>query len=147
MTVSSPSKARSFSSFNSSRAPLLYIIKSRTKVSVRSLSISLPIFLSFSEQEPFTLDGIIMSGIEESPLKSILPRPEDFSKALYIIDMGQNDLANPELSLDYARDITIPKIIWTFSRLITVSSTFPQRHLPLTGEITSSYYLVFVLSD
>ncbi|KAE9448931.1 hypothetical protein C3L33_19171, partial [Rhododendron williamsianum] len=33
-------------------------------------------------------------GIEESPLKSILPRPEDFSKALYIIDMGQNDLAN-----------------------------------------------------
>ncbi|KAH7847264.1 hypothetical protein Vadar_023918 [Vaccinium darrowii] len=57
---------------------------------------------------------------KESPLKSTLPRPEDFSKALYIIDMGQNDLANPEISLDYARNITIPKIIWTFSRLITI---------------------------
>jgi len=29
----------------------------------------------------------------ESPFKSGLPRPEDFSKALYTIDIGQNDLA------------------------------------------------------
>lgn len=29
----------------------------------------------------------------DPPLKSGLPRPEEFSKAIYTIDIGQNDLA------------------------------------------------------
>lgn len=30
----------------------------------------------------------------KSPIKGGLPRPKDFSKALYIIDIGQNDLSH-----------------------------------------------------
>lgn len=78
------------------------------------------------KREPFTLGTIILTGVEESPLKSILPRPEDFSKALlYIIDMGQNDLANSTfyfptnatLLLQNARSVTIPKMISEISKI------------------------------
>ncbi|KAF7129107.1 hypothetical protein RHSIM_Rhsim10G0021700 [Rhododendron simsii] len=85
-------------------------------------------FIQFKSRTTALYNQLKDRSVEESPLKSILPRPEDFSKALYIIDMGQNDLANSTfyfptnatLLLQYARSVTIPKMISEFSRLISI---------------------------
>lgn len=53
-----------------------------------------------------------------------LPRPQDFSKALYTFDIGQNDLAAGfrTMSMEELR-ATIPDIISQFAEQIRVSST------------------------
>lgn len=59
-----------------------------------------------------------------SQIKSNLPRPEDFSKALYTLDSGQNDL---QFWLESMREeqvkASIPNIIDHFALAIEVSSS------------------------
>ena len=68
-----------------------------------------------------------------------LPRPEDFSKALYILDIGQNDissgLSKPEEELQAAY---IPELVNKLSAAVQVS--FPCHFLP------SMYESVFFLA-
>lgn len=55
--------------------------------------------------------------------KSNLPNPDDFSKALYIIDIGQNDLGACFRSLTNPQCIaTFPDIIQDFATAVQVSS-------------------------
>jgi hypothetical protein len=57
----------------------------------------------------------------EPPFKSGLPRPEDFSKALYTIDIGQNDLAYGFQHTSEEQDQrSIPEILSQFSQAVKV---------------------------
>jgi hypothetical protein len=58
----------------------------------------------------------------EPPFKSGLPRPEEFSKALYTIDIGQNDLAYGFLHTSEEQvQRSIPDILSQFSQAVKVS--------------------------
>jgi len=57
----------------------------------------------------------------EPPFKSGLPRPEDFSKALYTIDIGQNDLAYGfQHTSEEQVQRAIPEILSQFSQAVKV---------------------------
>jgi hypothetical protein len=57
----------------------------------------------------------------EPHFKSGLPRPEDFSKALYTIDIGQNDLAYGFQHTSEEQDQrSIPEILSQFSQAVKV---------------------------
>lgn len=57
------------------------------------------------------------------PLQNILPRPRDFSKALYTFDIGQNDL---NYGFQYTNETqvlaSIPGLIAKFSQAVSVSN-------------------------
>lgn len=56
--------------------------------------------------------------------KSTLPRPEDFSKALYTVDIGQNDIAlvvQETNTTDKKLQASIPNVLEKFSQAIQVS--------------------------
>lgn len=53
--------------------------------------------------------------------KSRLPKPEEFSKALYTIDIGQNDIAGILQKGKQEIQATIPFLIAQFSAQIRVS--------------------------
>jgi hypothetical protein len=59
----------------------------------------------------------------EPPFRSGLPRNEEFSKALYTIDIGQNDLA---IGLQHTSEnqviSSIPNILSQFSQAVQVIS-------------------------
>jgi len=60
---------------------------------------------------------------KEPPFKSDLPRPEDFSKALYTIDIGQNDLAHGfQYTSEEQVQRSIPEILGNFSLAVKVIS-------------------------
>ena len=58
------------------------------------------------------------------PLQNILPRPRDFSKALYTFDIGQNDL---NYGFQYTNETqvlaSIPGLIAKFSQAVSIKST------------------------
>lgn len=59
----------------------------------------------------------------EPPFKSSLPRPEDFYKALYTFDIGQNDLAFGLQHTSQEQVIkSIPDILSQFFQAVQVSS-------------------------
>jgi len=59
----------------------------------------------------------------ETPFKSSLPRPEDFSRALYTFDIGQNDLAFGLQHTSQEQVIkSIPDILSQFFQAVQVSS-------------------------
>jgi len=66
-----------------------------------------------------------MSGTELS-FKNNIPRPNDFSRALYTFDIGQNDLAYgfQHTSEEQVRE-SIPNILRNFSQLIQVKKLTP----------------------
>ncbi|KAK6930944.1 GDSL lipase/esterase [Dillenia turbinata] len=56
---------------------------------------------------------------QSSPIKNILPRPEDFSKALYTLDIGQNDLNAGIISMtDEEISKSVPSLIDRFAKAI-----------------------------
>jgi len=58
----------------------------------------------------------------EPPLKSTLPRPEDFSRALYTFDIGQNDLGFGLQHTSQEQVIkSIPDILSQFFQAVQVS--------------------------
>lgn len=65
------------------------------------------------------------------PGKSNLPRPEDFSRALYTFDMGQNDLAlfdQDAKTTEKKVRASIPDILEKFSKAIQVSKNTTTFH-------------------
>lgn len=58
------------------------------------------------------------------PFKSFLPRPKDFSKALYTFDIGQNDLAYgfQHTTIEQVR-LSIPNILSQLFQAMHVSKT------------------------
>ena len=59
--------------------------------------------------------------VQNSDIKNTLPRPEDFSKALYTMDTGQNDLHDGFTSMTVEQvQKSIPNIINQFSQAIEV---------------------------
>lgn len=60
---------------------------------------------------------------KDSQIKSSLPRPEDFSKALYTLDCGQNDLHFGLKSMIEEEQVkaSIPNIINQFALAIEVT--------------------------
>lgn len=59
----------------------------------------------------------------EPPLRSSLPRNEDFSKALYTIDIGQNDIAYGfQHASEEQVQKSIPEILSQFSQAVKVVS-------------------------
>jgi len=77
----------------------------------------------------------------EPPLRSGLPRSEDFSKAIYTIDIGQNDigygLQKPNSSEEEVRR-SIPDILSQFSQAVQVIISNHQRNLSLVDALLSS---------
>ncbi|MCH85543.1 GDSL esterase/lipase, partial [Trifolium medium] len=63
----------------------------------------------------------------EPPFKSSLPRPEEFSKALYTIDIGQND---PAYGFQHTSEEqvqrSIPDILSQFSEAVKVWAGFAE---------------------
>ena len=61
-------------------------------------------------------------------MKSSLPRPEDFSKALYTMDIGQTDLhAGLKLVTEEQVEASIPGLIDQFAQVIEVKTyIFPN---------------------
>lgn len=58
------------------------------------------------------------------PFKSGLPRPEDFSKALYTFDIGQNDIGyGLQHGTDDQVQASFPDILNKFSDAVEVSDT------------------------
>lgn len=58
-----------------------------------------------------------------APFKTDLPRPRDFSRALYTIDIGQNDLAYGFQHTNEAQVLaSIPDILKQFSAAVKVSN-------------------------
>lgn len=59
-----------------------------------------------------------------------LPRPEEFSKALYVFDSGQNDLSYGMItSTEEKTKASIPNMISQFSAAIEVLLMLPKLHL------------------
>lgn len=59
------------------------------------------------------------------PLRSILPRPKDFSKALYSFDIGQNDLYYGFEHTNEANvRASIPSILDELYQAVTVSNIY-----------------------
>ena len=59
--------------------------------------------------------------VKSSFERSVLPRPEDFSKALYTFDIGQNDLSVAFRTMNDEQLLaTIPNIISQFSSAVQV---------------------------
>ncbi|XP_031265289.1 GDSL esterase/lipase At5g14450-like [Pistacia vera] len=56
------------------------------------LAIQISQFIQFKSRTIALYNQLSSSNRTTAPFKSILPRPQDFSKALYTIDIGQNDL-------------------------------------------------------
>lgn len=70
--------------------------------------------------------------------KSRLPRPEDFAKALYTMDIGQNDLHSSLGSMTQKQVLEfIPNITALFARAVEVSTTF----------FLISHYGVYIFSN
>ena len=63
-------------------------------------------------------------------IRSTLPIPEDFSKALFTIDIGQNDLSAGfrKMTNDQFR-MAIPNIIGEFAAAIEVSRLFSNHFM------------------
>lgn len=62
---------------------------------------------------------------KKSSIRRNLPRPEDFSKALYVFDIGQNDLAAGFRTMNIEKfKAEIPDIINQFATAVQVSNSF-----------------------
>ncbi|XP_022895372.1 GDSL esterase/lipase At5g14450-like [Olea europaea var. sylvestris] len=63
-------------------------------------------------------------------VSSRLPKPEDFSKALFTLDIGQNDIAAAirKKSIEF-QQVTVPNIVSQFTAQIRVSSRVNHFHL------------------
>lgn len=60
----------------------------------------------------------------EPPFKNSVPRPEDFSRALYTFDIGQNDLAFGLQHTSQEQVIkSIPEILNQFFQAVQVSNS------------------------
>ncbi|XP_044479063.1 GDSL esterase/lipase At3g27950-like [Mangifera indica] len=82
------------------------------------LAIQITQFIQFKSRT-VALYNKLSSNRTASPLKGILPRPSDFSKALYTIDIGQNDLAYGFQHTDEENvRASIPDILNQFSQAV-----------------------------
>ncbi|KAE8730182.1 GDSL esterase/lipase [Hibiscus syriacus] len=80
--------------------------------------ISLDIQLAQFEQFKERVNELYKEGVDPN-IKSKLPRPEDFSQALYIFDIGQNDLDGAFKSMTEKQVIeSIPGIINEFAQTV-----------------------------
>ncbi|KAI4350697.1 hypothetical protein L6164_005127 [Bauhinia variegata] len=83
-----------------------------------NLGIQVPQFIQFKSRTDLLFNQLSQNGTD-SPFKSNLPRPEDFSKALYTFDIGQNDLAfGFQHTTEEQVRASIPNILTLFSQAL-----------------------------
>lgn len=105
-------------SYSSNLETLSFIINSVTTVSVFSPCTTTKILYSLLPSSDLRIN---ISGTNPL-LKSTLPRPGEFEKALYTFDIGQNDLAYGFQHTSEAETLaSIPKILDGFSQAVLVS--------------------------
>lgn len=82
------------------------------------LGIQISQFLQFKSRTT-ALYNQLSSNRKTPPFKSSLPRPKDFSKAIYTFDIGQNDLAYgfQHTTIEQVR-LSIPNILTQFSQAV-----------------------------
>jgi hypothetical protein len=73
---------------------------------------------SFRQQQLILCDDILGT---EQYWKSSIPRPDDFSKAIYTFDIGQNDLAHGlQNTSEEQVQASLPNILRNFSQAVKV---------------------------
>lgn len=117
--VLSHSMSKSGIMISSDLEPRISIIK----VSNNTVSFSyLNYFCASTQVHECCLYLLKFNSVKSPFERSLLPRPEDFSKALYTFDIGQNDLSVAFRTMnDEQLRATIPNIISQFSTAVQVS--------------------------